>query len=61
MSEFPAADEVLYNAADDFSKSIDVAYRAVRARVALGGPPWVPKDDVGSEVGRSARPVQVSP
>jgi site-specific DNA-methyltransferase (adenine-specific) len=32
-----------YNAEDDFAKSIDVAYEAVRERVADGGPGWAPK------------------
>jgi hypothetical protein len=32
-----------YDPNDDFAKSIDVAYEAVRERVANGGPPWIPK------------------
>jgi hypothetical protein len=32
-----------YDAVDDFAKSIEVAYEAVRERVANGGPPWSPK------------------
>jgi N6-adenosine-specific RNA methylase IME4 len=32
-----------YDAEDDFAKSIDVAYDAVRERVANGGPTWTPK------------------
>jgi hypothetical protein len=36
-----------YNAADDFAKSINVAYEAVRERVANGDRPWTPKP-VGS-------------
>jgi hypothetical protein len=32
-----------YDADEDFAKSIDVAYEAVRERVANGGPPWTPK------------------
>jgi N6-adenosine-specific RNA methylase IME4 len=32
-----------YNGEDDFAKSIDVAYEAVRKRLANGGPPWTPK------------------
>jgi hypothetical protein len=32
-----------YDAADDFEKSLNVAYEAVRERVANGGPPWTPK------------------
>jgi len=35
--------EIPYNAVDDFAKSIDVAYEAVRERVVYGGPPWAPK------------------
>jgi N6-adenosine-specific RNA methylase IME4 len=31
-----------YDAEDDFAKSIDVAYAAVRERVAKGGPTWTP-------------------
>jgi N6-adenosine-specific RNA methylase IME4 len=31
-----------YDADDDFAKSIDVAYEAVRDRVANGGPGWTP-------------------
>jgi N6-adenosine-specific RNA methylase IME4 len=33
-----------YDAADDFSESINEAYRAVRERVAAGGPSWTPRD-----------------
>jgi len=32
-----------YNAEDDFSKSIDEAYRVIRERVAAGGNRWQPK------------------
>jgi hypothetical protein len=32
-----------YDAADDFARSIEIAYEAVRRRVANGGPPWNPK------------------
>jgi N6-adenosine-specific RNA methylase IME4 len=32
-----------YDARDDFAKSIDGAYEAVRERVANGGPTWMPK------------------
>ena len=35
-----AAAELPYNAADDFSRSIDACYRAVRQRVAAGGKVW---------------------
>jgi len=31
-----------YDAAADFDRSIHECYRAVRARMAQGGPPWVP-------------------
>jgi N6-adenosine-specific RNA methylase IME4 len=33
-----------YDAADDFAKSLDVAYDAIRARVAAGGPGWSPRE-----------------
>jgi N6-adenosine-specific RNA methylase IME4 len=33
-----------YDATDDFAKSIDVAYEAVRERVADGGPAWTLKE-----------------
>ena len=32
-----------YDAQDDFAKSLEEGYRAVRERVAAGGRPWVPK------------------
>jgi len=32
-----------YNAEDDFSRSIDEAYRVIRERMAAGGPGWTPK------------------
>jgi N6-adenosine-specific RNA methylase IME4 len=42
--------EKRYDAADDFAKSLDVAYETVRARVAAGGPGWpcdsAPADDL---------------
>jgi len=31
-----------YDAARDFAGSVNVAYEAIRERVARGGPPWVP-------------------
>jgi hypothetical protein len=34
------AQDESYNAADDFSRSIDACYRAVRERVAAGGKGW---------------------
>jgi N6-adenosine-specific RNA methylase IME4 len=37
-----------YDAADDFAKSIDVAYDAIRARVAAGGPGWTPREPQAS-------------
>ena len=36
-----------YDATDDFAKSLDVGYQAIRARVAAGGPGWTPKDPQG--------------
>ena len=33
-----------YNATDDFAKSIDEAYRAIRERMRNGGPGWTQKD-----------------
>jgi N6-adenosine-specific RNA methylase IME4 len=38
------SESLVYDATDDFAKSIDVAYEAVRERVADGGPGWTPKD-----------------
>ena len=32
-----------YDAQDDFAKSLEEGYRAIRERVAAGGPKWVPK------------------
>jgi len=32
-----------YDAQDDFAKSLEEGYRAIRERVAAGGPGWVPK------------------
>ena len=32
-----------YDAKDDFAKSLEEGYRAIRERVAAGGPKWVPK------------------
>jgi hypothetical protein len=32
-----------YDAQDDFAKSLEEGYRAIRERVAAGGRPWVPK------------------
>jgi hypothetical protein len=31
-----------YDFWDDFARSVEVAYAAIRERVAAGGPPWVP-------------------
>jgi len=33
-----------YDAADDLSRSIEECYRAIRERIARGGPPWVPPE-----------------
>jgi len=33
-----------YDAAKDFAGSIEECYRAIRERIARGGPPWVPPD-----------------
>lgn len=33
----------IYDAQDDFAKSLDVGYEAIRERVAEGGPGWTPK------------------
>jgi len=32
-----------YNAADDFAKSIEEAYRVIRERITAGGKGWEPK------------------
>jgi hypothetical protein len=32
-----------YDGQDDFAKSLDVGYEAIRERVAAGGPGWKPK------------------
>jgi hypothetical protein len=37
-----SAREKPYDAADDFAKSLNVAYSAIRQRVATGGPGWTP-------------------
>ena len=39
---FEARDEP-YDAANDFSRSLDDCYRAIRERVAAGGKAWEPK------------------
>jgi N6-adenosine-specific RNA methylase IME4 len=36
-------DKPKYDAEDDFAKSLEEGYRAIRERVAAGGPKWVPK------------------
>jgi hypothetical protein len=41
MSKMPLNDDD-YDAADDLSRSIEECYRAIRERMARGGPPWVP-------------------
>jgi N6-adenosine-specific RNA methylase IME4 len=38
-----AAPEPPYDAAADFSGSLNVAYASIRERMAAGGPPWTPK------------------
>jgi N6-adenosine-specific RNA methylase IME4 len=49
--EVPRSESDDYDAADDFAKSIDVAYEAVRERVAGGGPTWTPKEpDVSFDI-----------
>jgi hypothetical protein len=39
----PQAQDEAYDAADDFSRSLDACYAAIRARVATGGKAWEPK------------------
>jgi hypothetical protein len=34
-----------YDAERDFAESINEAYRVIRARIANGGPPWIPRTD----------------
>jgi N6-adenosine-specific RNA methylase IME4 len=41
-SKFDAASEA-YNGQDDFAKSLEVGYAAIRERKAAGGPGWEPK------------------
>lgn len=41
--KFTGQDEAPYDGADDFAKSLDEGYRAIRARVAAGGEGWTPK------------------
>jgi N6-adenosine-specific RNA methylase IME4 len=53
--------ESTYDATDDFAKSINVAYEAVRERVAQGGPTWTPPPALAQPDGipdflRRARP-----
>jgi hypothetical protein len=52
MDRERANDHAGYDASDDVTKSIEEAYRAIRARVAAGGPSWQPKvrDHQGSAV-----------
>jgi hypothetical protein len=35
-----------YNPIADFAGSLDECYRAIRERIAAGGPPWVPQAQV---------------
>jgi hypothetical protein len=44
QDEWSLGPEPPYDAEDDFEESINFAYRAVRERVANGGPPWTPKN-----------------
>jgi hypothetical protein len=37
------AQDESYDAADDFGRSLDACYAAVRARVAAGGEGWKPR------------------
>ena len=37
-----------YDADDDFAKSLDEGYRAIRERMKTGGPGWTPKDPASS-------------
>lgn len=41
FAEAAVADD--YNAEDDFAKSLDDGYKAIRERIAKGGKPWTPK------------------
>jgi N6-adenosine-specific RNA methylase IME4 len=43
-------DDKPYDADDDFAKSIDVAYDAIRAREAAGGPRWNPPGADGLDI-----------
>lgn len=38
-----------YDAAADIAASIEFCYRAIRERMARGGPPWVPPDPLKPE------------
>lgn len=38
-----AAEDDIYDGEDDFAESIKEGFRAVKERVAGGGPPWIPK------------------
>ena len=47
-----------YDFAKDFAASIEFCYRAIRERMARGGPPWVPpaiKDEPRKEMPESPR------
>jgi hypothetical protein len=42
LLEAELARRAVYDAEDDFAKSIDEAYAEIRARVAAGGKGWTP-------------------
>ena len=41
--KFTGQYEAPYDSADDFAKSLEEGYRAIRERVAAGGPGWLRK------------------
>jgi len=45
-----------YDAAADFGGSLNECYRAIRERMAQGGPPWVPQVDDPPKPKQSAAP-----
>lgn len=51
-----------YDAADDLSRSIEFCYRAIRERMARGGPPWVPPEipATRAEHDRTAKPAVIA-
>jgi hypothetical protein len=42
LLEAELARRAVYDAEDDFARSIDEAYRVIRERVAVGGKGWTP-------------------